>query len=74
MLFNSFSFASFSILLEIVGDGTEREWLQAQFRSDSRVEFHGQLTGPEYWRVIRNWDTIVFTSDFEGLPMPCLKH
>jgi glycosyltransferase involved in cell wall biosynthesis len=58
---------------EVVGEGEERTFLESKFSDDQRVTFHGRLTGPEYWRRLQGWDVIVFTSDYEGLPIALLE-
>lgn len=58
---------------EILGDGPERAWLEQQFATNRRVRFHGRQTGARYWEILSGWDAIVFTSDYEGLPIALLE-
>lgn len=52
--------------LEILGDGAEREHLEATLGKHSRVKLLGYREGVEYWETIREWDSILLVSDFEG--------
>ncbi len=58
---------------EILGDGSERNWLERAFKNNPRIEFHGRKSGHDYWRVLSRWDAIVFVSDTEGLPLSLLE-
>jgi glycosyltransferase involved in cell wall biosynthesis len=58
---------------EILGDGPALAWLQDQLASNHRVHFHGRQTGPEYWKILQQWDAILFMSDYEGLPISLLE-
>lgn len=56
--------AGLSCRFEILGDGAFRAPLERKLAS--RVRFHGYTPKAEFWRVLANWDGIVFFSDFEG--------
>lgn len=58
---------------EILGDGPERVALDRRSPSNRRVVSHGRLEGASYWRVLRGWDAIIFTSDYEGTPIALLE-
>lgn len=59
--------------LEFLGDGPDRAWLENQFPDRSRFLFHGRKKGDEYWRILAEWDAILFTSDYEGTPISMLE-
>ena len=59
--------------LELLGEGPERPALEASFPDRSRVLFHGRKSGGDYWDVLRSWDVMVFTSDYEGTPIALLE-
>ncbi len=56
---------------EILGDGPYRPELAALLPANT--VFHGRLSGPAYWRALERWDLMVFTSDYEGLPISLLE-
>lgn len=59
---------------ELLGAGPEEAALKAGLASAGvSAQFHGVQTGDAYWKVLANWDLIVFTSDFEGLPIAMLE-
>ena len=59
--------------LELLGDGPDQIWLERQFAGHAKVVFHGRKSGDEYWKIVASWDAILFTSDFEGLPLALLE-
>lgn len=59
--------------LEILGDGPERAALQRRLAGQARVVFHGRREGDAYWATLRQWDVLVFVSDFEGMPVSLLE-
>ena len=59
--------------LEILGEGPEQQNLEKNWRTEKNVLFHGRQTGGDYWRILSNWDAIIFTSDFEGTPISLLE-
>jgi len=59
---------------EFLGDGPARPSLERSLAAGgSAAVFHGIQSGPGYWRRLSGWDAIVFTSDFEGLPIALLE-
>ncbi len=56
---------------EILGDGPYRPALAAGLPTNT--VFHGRLSGLAYWRALERWDLMVFTSDYEGLPISLLE-
>lgn len=58
---------------DLLGDGPQSAWLQSRLGYDARVRFLGRRSGDEYWKVLSNWDAIVFFSDYEGLPLALLE-
>ncbi len=59
---------------EILGDGPERPALEsAMAQAGVTARFHGGQTGEAFWRILSSWDVIVFTSDFEGMPLALLE-
>jgi glycosyltransferase involved in cell wall biosynthesis len=65
--------AGLDFRLEFLGDGPQAHWLQRQLAGDSRVVFHGRLSGQAYWQALRGWDAILFVSDCEGIPIALLE-
>lgn len=59
--------------LELLGSGPQESWLKREFSGSPRVYFQGHLSGEAYWKVVAGWDGILFTSDFEGLPLSLLE-
>jgi glycosyltransferase involved in cell wall biosynthesis len=59
---------------EILGTGPAQAALQREFETvGSGARFHGVQSGDAYWRHLAEWDAIVFTSDYEGLPIALLE-
>lgn len=59
---------------EILGDGLERPALESSMaQTGVKVRFHGGQTGEAFWKILSSWDVIVFTSDFEGMPLALLE-
>lgn len=59
---------------EILGEGPAREGLQSEVASTGvSATFHGRLAGDAFWDVLRRLDFIVFTSDYEGMPISLLE-
>ncbi|MBI4660979.1 MAG: glycosyltransferase [Verrucomicrobia bacterium] len=65
--------AGLNYRLEFLGNGPDQTWLERQWRGNPRVIFHGRRTGEDYWKILAGWDLILFTSDFEGLPLSLLE-
>ncbi len=59
--------------LEILGHGVDERFLKAQLLPRTNVVFHGFQQGEAYWRILANWDAILFVSDYEGLPISLLE-
>ena len=59
--------------LELLGEGPERPALEAALPKRPGIVFHGRKSGTEYWDVLRSWDVMVFTSDYEGTPIALLE-
>ncbi|MCW5556588.1 MAG: glycosyltransferase family 4 protein [Verrucomicrobiae bacterium] len=59
---------------EFLGTGSEAAALEAGLASAGvAARFHGMRSGEDYWRILAGWDAIVFTSDFEGLPIAMIE-
>lgn len=59
---------------EFLGTGPESAALESALGAAGvAVRFHGMRSGDEYWRVLADWDAILFTSDFEGLPIAMIE-
>jgi glycosyltransferase involved in cell wall biosynthesis len=58
---------------EFLGEGPEEGWLRKELDAPAQYRFHGRRHGREYWDVLRNWDVIVFVSDYEGTPIALLE-
>jgi glycosyltransferase involved in cell wall biosynthesis len=59
--------------LEFLGDGRDRAWLESQLPDRTRFIFHGRQQGKDYWRILSQWDCLLFTSDYEGVPLSLLE-
>ncbi len=59
--------------LELLGGGPSEHWLQRRFSGDARISQLGHQTGEAYWKALSHWDAIIFTSDYEGLPLALLE-
>lgn len=59
--------------LELLGDGPDAGWLKEQFKLHPAVKFHGAQTGEAYWKILSNWDVIIYVSDSEGTPVSMLE-
>jgi len=59
--------------LELLGSGPSEGRLRRRFAANERVRFLNHQTGEAYWKALSNWDAIVFTSDYEGLPLTLLE-
>ena len=55
--------------LEFLGDGTGRKYLEKAFHTRENITFHGKKLGAEYWKIMGEWDFVIYTSDFEGSPL-----
>lgn len=59
---------------EFLGDGPERVPLERTLAAaGANIRFHGALSGDAYWKALAAWDVILFTSDYEGLPIAMLE-
>ncbi|HYE31707.1 MAG TPA: glycosyltransferase family 4 protein [Methylomirabilota bacterium] len=58
--------------LEFLGEGPEMSWLKSALHGHN-ASFHGLRSGDDYWRILASWDFILFTSDYEGLPISLLE-
>lgn len=59
---------------EFLGDGPERLQLEKTLATGgANARFHGALSGDAYWKALSTWDVILFTSDYEGLPIAMLE-
>ena len=57
---------------EIMGDGPELPGLRRQM-AERRVCFRGRLADAAYWEALAGCDLLVFTSDYEGLPISLVE-
>jgi glycosyltransferase involved in cell wall biosynthesis len=64
--------AGIEVRWEILGDGPYRGELTARLPADA--VFHGRQSGRSYWKALERWDLMVFTSDYEGLPISLIEH
>jgi hypothetical protein len=55
--------------LEFLGDGTGRKHLEKAFQQQTHITFHGKKSGDQYWKILGEWDFVIYTSDFEGSPL-----
>ena len=65
--------AGLDFRLELLGSGPSEGWLKRQFAGNERVTMLGHRTGDAYWKTLSGWDAILFTSDYEGLPLALLE-
>ena len=59
--------------LTILGDGEERQRLEAEAQGSSRIRFHGAVSPDEVEKFMRSSDILVMNSDSEGMPMVILE-
>ncbi len=59
--------------LHFLGTGTASDSLPQMFPADAPVTFHGRHTGDAYWKVLREWDFVIYTSDHEGSPLALIE-
>src|SRR5206468_11933473 len=59
--------------LECLVEWKDRAWLQRQLSDQSKFHCHGRQSGDEYWRILNDWDVIVFVSEYEGTPIAMLE-
>jgi glycosyltransferase involved in cell wall biosynthesis len=59
--------------MQLLGGGPSEDWLKRQFTGNERVTHLGHQTGEAYWKALSGWDVIIFTSDYEGLPLALLE-
>ena len=55
--------------MEFLGSGNAEPMLKKQFKDSKDVVFHGRQSGQAYWRILGQWDCVLYTSDFEGSPL-----
>jgi glycosyltransferase involved in cell wall biosynthesis len=59
--------------LELLGTGPCERPLKRTFAGNPRVALLGHQAGEAYWKGLANWDVIIFTSEYEGLPLALLE-
>ena len=65
--------AGVSYRFELLGSGPGLAGLRRQFAGNPNVVLHDRRQGEEYWQVLRNWDVLVFVSDYEGVPISLIE-
>ncbi len=55
--------------MEFLGSGNAEEHLKRMLQKSTKVTFHGRQSGDAYWRILAQWDCVLYTSDFEGSPL-----
>ena len=68
-LVNALEMKGIQYELEFLGDGTGRKYLEKAFHTRENITFHGKKLGAEYWKIMGEWDFVIYTSDFEGSPL-----
>ena len=58
---------------EFLGEGPDAGWLRERLKGRDNFVFHGRQQGERYWNIIRQWDVILFVSDYEGTPISLLE-
>ena len=61
------------IRFELMGDGSYEPDLLRRFGKNNRVTLLGRKSGGDYWSHLQAWDAIVFTSEYEGMPIVLLE-
>lgn len=61
-----------SFVMEFMGEGHLEPTLRRNLQS-FQTRFHGTKTGGAYWEILQSWDFIIYTSDYEGLPITLLE-
>jgi glycosyltransferase involved in cell wall biosynthesis len=59
--------------LELMGAGPLRPWLERKLQGAQHVVFHGEKTGVDYWKILSQWDAVIYTSDLEGMGIALLE-
>ena len=59
--------------LQFLGEGAAQDFLQSQFSSDAAVTFFGRKSGEDYWKIMSQWDFVLYTSDYEGSPLSMME-
>jgi len=57
----------------IIGDGTERDWVEKRLGGQVLVQYGGAISQSEIQRVYAQHHVIVLLSDFEGLPIALVE-
>ena len=55
--------------MDFLGSGNAEGHLKKMLEKSSKVTFHGRQSGDPYWRILAQWDCVIYTSDFEGSPL-----
>jgi glycosyltransferase involved in cell wall biosynthesis len=58
---------------EVLGGGPGLAGLRRQFAGNPNVVLRDRLQGEAYWQRLRNWDALVFVSDYEGVPISLIE-
>ncbi len=59
--------------LQFLGNGDASQSLPDRFPKDSPVRFLGRRSGDEYWKIMSQWDFVLYTSDHEGSPLAMIE-
>lgn len=59
--------------LQFLGDGPAKDSLRSQFPSDAAITFLGRKSGEDYWKIMSQWDFVLYTSDHEGSPLSMME-
>jgi glycosyltransferase involved in cell wall biosynthesis len=61
------------IIVDIVGDGPEKEMLLRLSGKDKRIRLHGYLPDNRLWELFRTCYLVVYPTEFEGFGMPPMQ-
>ena len=59
--------------LQFLGEGAAKDSLLSRFPSDAAVTFLGRKRGEDYWKIMSQWDFVLYTSDHEGSPLSMIE-
>lgn len=72
-LYRALTTGNLAFELRFIGDGPQAAFLKKQLEHYDNVCFHGRLSGQTYWQALASLDFIIFTSDYEGIPLALLE-
>lgn len=59
--------------LQFLGSGDASKSLPSRFDDQEKVTFWGRQSGDHYWKIMGQWDFVIYTSDHEGSPLAMIE-